>query len=93
MGQQKRPNDEPIEIEAGGKIVSAQLQKMFHLAGVFCELSKAFNCADHKLLIGKPNKYSILGNSLNWFKSFFSGRKQRRMFCMMEIKGILFGSG
>lgn len=57
--------------------MSAQLQKMFHLAGMFCELSKAFNCADHKLLIGKPIKYSILGNSLDWFKSFFSGRKQR----------------
>lgn len=77
LGLQKRPNGEPIEIDAGGKIVSAQIQKMFHLAGVFCELSKAFNCEGHKPLIGKTNKYSILGNSLHWFKSFFSGRKQR----------------
>ena len=44
--------------------------------GVFIDLSKAFDTVDHNILIDKLNLYGITNNSLKWFSSYLSNRKQ-----------------
>ena len=44
--------------------------------GVFIDLSKAFGTVDHNVLIDKLNLYDIKSNSLKWFSSYLSKRKQ-----------------
>ena len=47
-----------------------------YLLGVFIDLSKAFDIVDHNILIDKLNSYAIKNNSLTWFSSYLSNRKQ-----------------
>ena len=44
--------------------------------GVFIDLSKAFDTVDHNILIDKLNSCGIKNNSLKWFSSYLSNRKQ-----------------
>ena len=44
--------------------------------GVFVDLSKAFDTVDHNILIDNLNLYGIRNNSLKWFSSYLSNRKQ-----------------
>lgn len=52
--------------------------------GVFCDLSKAFDCVDHSTLICKLNFYGIQGRALELIKSYLSERNQK-----VEINGVL----
>lgn len=44
--------------------------------GIFCDLSRAFDCVDHKRLLYKLNCYGIRGVALNWILTFLGNRKQ-----------------
>ena len=44
--------------------------------GAFIDLSKAFDTVYHNILIDKLNLYVIKSNSLKWFLSYLSNRKQ-----------------
>ena len=46
-------------------------------AAVLTDLSKAFDCIDHELLIAKLNAYGFDNSSLTFIYSYLSGRKQR----------------
>jgi len=53
------------------------LDKKFHVASVLCDLSKAFDCVDHALLLRKLKFYGIVGNSSKWLSSYLQNRKQK----------------
>ena len=49
-----------------------------HLAGaLITDLSKAFDCLNHKLLVAKMEAYGFNKESLFYIASYLSGRKHR----------------
>ena len=43
---------------------------------VFCDLSKAFDCVDHEVLLRKLYAYGFRDKTLVWFKNYLCGRQQ-----------------
>ena len=45
-------------------------------AGIFCDLSRAFDCVNHDILYRKLKMYGITEHAFDWIFSFVSNRKQ-----------------
>ncbi|GBP47692.1 hypothetical protein EVAR_28095_1 [Eumeta japonica] len=73
-------------IDAGFELV----QRIFRVwedsrdvLGVFCDLSKTFDCVNHEILIGKLRHYAVTGMALGPLKSYLSNIIHR-----VDINGI-----
>ena len=55
--------------------------------GIFFDLKKAFDVVNHDILLKKLEKFGIVGNNLNWFKTYLSNRMQ-----LVDINGSLSDS-
>ena len=61
------------------KITYDQDNKLY-TAGLFLDLSKAFDTLNHEILLQKLNKYGIRGLALSWVENYLSNRQQYVMF-------------
>jgi hypothetical protein len=57
--------------------VSEALDESRSAVGMFCDLSRAFDCVDNELLLTKLKFYGVAGTTHKWFQSYLSFRKQR----------------
>ena len=48
-----------------------------HIAGIFCPLTKAFDCMNHKILLAKLHFYGIKGICEEWFRYCSTNRRQK----------------
>ncbi len=60
--------------------ISQGLNKNFKVATVFLDMSKAFDCVDHDILLEKLLSYGIRGVAHSWFRSYLEGRRQKVFF-------------
>jgi hypothetical protein len=63
-------------IKIGNEICRA-IDESQSIIAITCDLSKAFDCVDHGLLLDKLRYYGMRGRTLHWFNSYLHERKQR----------------
>ena len=51
------------------------MQQEKFTAGIFLDLSKAFDSLEHEAIFKKMERYGLRGNCLQWFKSYLYNRK------------------
>jgi hypothetical protein len=68
------------EFRLTGSVLKSLNQKLY-VGGTFCDLSKAFDCVNHEILLTKLHFYGIQGITIDWFRSYSTNRKQK-----VEIK-------
>jgi hypothetical protein len=53
------------------------LERRNHSLGIFCDLTKAFDCVKQDILLSKLAKYGIGGKIKTWLMSYLENRRQR----------------
>jgi Reverse transcriptase (RNA-dependent DNA polymerase)/Endonuclease/Exonuclease/phosphatase family len=56
--------------------IANSLNKKIHSVAIFCDLKKAFDTVDHKILLKKLSKIGIRGSALKWFEDYLYNRYQ-----------------
>ncbi|KAA5659598.1 reverse transcriptase family protein, partial [Pseudomonas aeruginosa] len=83
-------------IDAGVDLIKNIFQaweESHNALGVFCDLSKAFDCVEHNTLLRKLHHYGIRGVSLELIKSYLSGRIQKVDVKGKRSSGVLLNMG
>jgi hypothetical protein len=57
--------------------IITSLNQRRQVGDIFCDLTKAFDCVNHTILLNKLHYYGIRGKCHHWFKSYLENRKQR----------------
>lgn len=52
------------------------LERREYPAGIFCDLSRAFDYVDVSLLLNKLERYGVRGSALEWLSSLLMYRRQ-----------------
>jgi hypothetical protein len=63
--------------------VFKSLNQKLHVGGIFCDLSKAFDCVNNEILLMKLHFYGIQGVTIDWFRLYLTNRRQK-----VEIKSL-----
>jgi hypothetical protein len=56
--------------------ILTSLNQHQQVGSIFCDLTKAFDCANHSILLNKLHYYGIRGKCHHCFKSYLENRKQ-----------------
>lgn len=75
-GYMNKKNTTTAVFELTQKVIEA-LERGKIPIGLFLDLSKAFDCVDHDILLKKLKAYGIRDNQLKLIKSYLKGRKQK----------------
>jgi hypothetical protein len=57
-----------------------------HVGVISCDLTKAFDCVNHVLLLSKLNVYGIQNIAGQWFKSYLRDWRQHIEINIIRIK-------
>jgi len=57
--------------------VLKSLNQKLYFGGISCDLSKAFDCVYHEILLTTLHFYGIQGITIDWFRSYLTNRKQK----------------
>ena len=75
FGFWKNHSTETAIIDLVAKLTDA-IEKNKFTAGIFLDLSKAFDTVNHSIIITKLRHYGIRGIALEWFKNYLTNRNQ-----------------
>ena len=81
FGFQRSKNTEQNLLNVVNFISNAINEGQFCI-GIFLDLKKAFDVCNHEILFKKLASKGVTGNSLKWFRSYLSGRRQ-----IVEVNG------
>ena len=76
LGFRKDVHTENAIFSLTDNIINSLNQRQ-QVGGIFCDSTKAFDCADHTILLNKLHYYGIREKCHPWFKSNLENRKQR----------------
>ena len=65
------------------------LNNKFIVGGIFCDLTKAFDCVNHTILLPKLEFYGITGSAYNLLKTYLNDRYQRVLIKNTNSKNYL----
>jgi hypothetical protein len=63
--------------------VFGSLNQKLRVGGIFCDLSKTFDCLNHEILLTKLHLCGIQGVIIDWVRSYLTNRRQK-----VQIKSL-----
>jgi len=90
FGFRQQSSTENAAFKLTDNVLKSINQKM-HVGGIFCDLTKAFDCVNHEILVLKLHYYSIQGGVANWFRSWQKTKTKKQISTEIFLKGSILG--